>query len=180
MEINQDQILQLRQHSGLPQDQMPTHVTGGVPIQRYLQTLLERVPDLALDDAFVMASAVPDHDILSGSRSTVRTDPQLDDSSVFQHAFLHDFIQWTNRHVRVKVNIPDVDRSCYVWQSVLDATVSTSNSGHSDVALNPHEVNIGPQPEEEGNDLADNQDPLPENDLVGPADQAYPADMYRR
>ena len=173
MTIHQDQVLQLRQHAGIPQDQMPVHVTGGIPIQQYLQSLLERAPDLPLDPALELVSAGVDPENLSESRSTVRSDSQLNDSDAFRQAFLHDYVQWTNRHVRVKVNIPNVDRPCYVWQSILEVSSDGALASDSGEEVAPHELNIQIP---EGVEVAPPADPVPDH---GPV-QDVPADMFRR
>ena len=179
MAIHQDQLLQLRQHSGVPEDQMPVHVTGGIPIQRYLQNLLDRNPDLPLGDAFVLTPSQGGLDSTGNSRSTLRSDSQLDDSALFRQAFLHDFIQWTNRHVRVKINVPDVEQPCYVWQSVLEVSSHDSRSNHSDLTVDPLEVNIDPQ-DAEADLTPPDPLPVPEPEFVPDHDLEHSVAMFRR
>ena len=137
--INQDQVLQLR--TRIPEEQLPIHVTGGIPIQQYLSQLLERMPNLPADDVFVLVDSGPRTE--SATRSSHSSlNSLLENSAVFRQAFLDDYIEWTARHERVRVEIPGVERPCYVWQSMLQAPslASTEEDTGSDVA--PHELNI--------------------------------------
>ena len=178
--INQDQALLLR--TGLPSDQMPTHVTGGIPIQQYLKELLERMPNPPPDDIFSLASFVNDGTQDVASRTTMDSDSQLDgmQASVFaRNEFLDNFIAWTERHVRVKVQLAGLERSCYVWQSIMEDSIpgpeNESLSRDSSEDVPQHELNISPpdlEPEEEAQPGAVFVAPVP--------DPVHGATMFQR
>ena len=113
--INQNRTLALR--SGIPEDLLPLHVTGGIPIQRYLKDLLDRLPQPPNNPAFELVSCEATRDADSQN-----PDPRLNsttDSSAYRDAFVDSLMVWVNQHERVKVNLDGLDRSCYVWQSIL-------------------------------------------------------------
>ena len=131
---------------------MPTHVTGGLPIQQYLQWLLDRMPHPPPDDLFSLVSAAPFDDSAPGnSRSTLEFPSQMNalySSSYKRESFINNYMSWAALHVRVKVNISGLDRSCYVWQSRLEDSISAESdepvTGESADTLSPHELNISP------------------------------------
>ena len=123
--INQDRAL--RVSTGVPADEVPIFVTGGIPIQRYLAQLLERMPNLPAENLVALDMDVTPP--ISGSRSTLHSDPDLDNSSLYRQLFLDEYMRWTARHVRVKVNIDGIDQPCYVWQSILEEPSLESESG---------------------------------------------------
>ena len=115
--INQNQTLVLR--GGIPEDVMPKHVTGGIPIQHFLKNLLDQMPHRPVDPMFDLVSTVIDPDLQNVSADS-RNLSNLDDSVVNRNLFVDSMREWMERHVRVKVNIEGVDHSCYVWRSFLD------------------------------------------------------------
>ena len=179
MLINQD--LAARLQTGIPPTQLPTHVTGGLPIQQYLQGLLERMPHPLPDDVFSFVShergPEPSEEV---SRSTLRSDSQLDTmpgSEYRRESFLNSFMLWAERHRRVKVKISGLDRSCYVWQSILnDSTTSSLEPSSTESAIPLHELNISPPIPEAG------AVPVPPVEEVQrpPPDPVHGAIMFRR
>ena len=121
--INQNQTLSLR--GGIPEDVIPRHVSGGIPIQRYLQNLLDRMPEQPVDPMFELVSRVNDPDIHVYDVASQDLDA-LENPVVNRNFFVDNMRDWMERHVRVKVNIDGADRSCYVWQSFLEIHVDGS------------------------------------------------------
>ena len=132
--INQNQALALR--GGIPEDVVPRHVSGGIPIQRYLQTLLDRMPEHPVDPMFELVSRVNDQDLHDLSAASQDLDA-LDDPEVNRNFFIDNMRDWMDRHVRVKVSIEGVDRSCYVWQSFLEPPRPAGGSVASSDTVSP-------------------------------------------
>lgn len=160
--INQNQTLSLR--GGIPEDVIPRHVTGGVPIQRYLQDLLDRMPEQPVDPIFELVSRANDPDVHAFDAASQDLDA-LDNSVVNRNFFVDNMREWMERHVRVKVNIDGAERSCYVWQSFLepprpaDASASGSEAAPSvpsdEDAIDPLERNVlEPDSSDSEDDLA--------------------------
>ena len=123
----------------------PVHVSGGVPIQKYLNDLLDRVPQAIHDDQF---SVVSRENVAADSSDA--SSRSLDPSQVVhdaREAFLDELMSWMSRHVRVKVRIHGAERSVYVWQSYLEPSNGTgcgNDSSHESegVELDSLERNI--------------------------------------
>lgn len=171
--------------TGVPADQLPIHVTGGLPIQQYLQGLLDRMPHPPPDDIFSLISAAHFEDSTAdSSRSTLRSNSQFDDmfdSGYKRESFVNNYMTWAARHVRVKVKISGLDRSCYVWQSFLDESRSQESeepsTDESAAVVPPHELNISP-PDLNGVNHADVPPPVAQEDRP-PPDPVHGAAMFR-
>ena len=114
--INENQQLILR--GGIPEDVIPTHVSGGIPIQKYLRGLLDRVPQALHDDQFSVVSR--ENVAAEVSHNSSQSLDISEISSHYREAFLDDLMKWFQTHVRVKVRIHGEERSVYVWQSFAD------------------------------------------------------------
>ena len=124
---------------------MPTHVSGGIPIQRYLRTLLDRVPQVVHDDQFSVVSR--DNVGVDGSDPSIPSLNTSGNSSQYRDAFVDDLMQWFQHHVRVKVRIQGAERSVYVWQSFQDPPVApvsddAESVSHDGSSADPLDQNI--------------------------------------
>ena len=126
--IHQNQELSLR--GGLPEDVLPKHVSGGIPIQRYLQGLLDHVPQVQHEDQFSLVSR--ENAAVNNSVASSLSLNSADMSAHHRDAFVNEFMQWANNHVRVKVRIHGAERSFYVWQSFLDPPAEADALSNAD------------------------------------------------
>ena len=170
--INQDRTLALR--SGIPEDLLPLHVTGGIPIQRYLKDLLDRLPHPPNNPAFELVSCEARYDVES-----IAPDPRFNsstDSSAYRDAFVDSLLVWVNQHERVKINLDGLDRSCYVWQSILVPPDQTEGSG-SPTARGSDASDIDSL---ERNVLEPNSDDGPDDVPPASSDVPQPPVMFQR
>ena len=130
--IRQNQELLLR--GGIPEDVFPEHVSGGIPIQKYLKNLLDNGPGVLPADQFSLVSREPFDATVSGASDH----PSIDSltSAHYRDAFVDDLMRWIDRHVRVKVRIHGAERSVYVWQSFLDPPAESGSSQAEDSSVN--------------------------------------------
>lgn len=172
--INQNQALVLR--GGIPEDAIPRHVSGGIPVQRYLQGLLDRMPQVPLDPAFELVSRETIRDENNSAATSRDLNDFSNDSVAFRNAFVDDLRAWIDQHVRVKVNIAGAEHSCYVWQSVLEPDSNANTTASSSAPRS-------------GEDDSDDLDPLERNVLEPrsdsssdsePALHVAPAAMFHR
>lgn len=142
--IHENQQLMLR--GGLPEDIIPAHVSGGIPIQKYLRGLLDQVPQVIHDDQFSMVSR--ENAAANAADMSSRDSDGTSIAAQYRDVFVDDLMQWFEHHVRVKVRIHGVERSVYVWQSVNDPPVdeipsgSTEVSTWDDASTNPLDQNV--------------------------------------
>ena len=169
--INQNQALALR--GGIPEDVVPRHVSGGIPIQRYLQNLLDRMPQRPVDPMFDLVSRVNDPDL-----HEISTDSQdlgaLDNSVINRNFFIDNMREWMERHVRVKVSIDGLERSCYVWQSFLDPPRPDNNVSAAPGNSTKNSAAVGPAPASSDEEVID---PLERNVLESDSSDSDDADV---
>ena len=168
--IHENQELILR--GGIPEDIIPTHVSGGIPIQKYLRGLLDQAPQSLHDDQF---SVVSRENQAAGLSHVSSQDLDISEiSSHYRNAFVDDLMQWFEHHVRVKVRIHGMERSVYVWQSFVDPHVDDA----------PTSVNDSVTSEETSEDPLDRNIPLESISTEGEDDEPVvhvaPQVMFQR
>ena len=163
--INENQQLMLR--GGIPEDVIPTHVSGGIPIQKYLRGLLDKVPQALHDDQF---SVVSRENVAAEVSQNSSQDLDVSEiSSHYREAFLDDLMKWFQSHVRVKVRIHGEERSVYVWQSFAESPADaapevnddTGTEGPSESSLDRNIPLESFSSESEGESRPDNPAPAP-------------------
>ena len=100
-------------------DLVPLHVSGGVPIQVYLRDLMERLSNPGSEHAL-------SEDLISiSSRSSASSSEEDLNSSSFvsRDAVIDELLSWFSRHQPIRVRLPQLDQSVYMWRSFLNGEV---------------------------------------------------------
>ena len=136
-------------------DAMPLHVSGGIPVQYYLNDLLQRLSNPGSEHALSEGS-VPT-ELAPSNGSIELPSSELSGPRAPRDDFIDDLLDWFNRHQRVKINLPQHDQHVYVWQSFLEASsISEDNSAGIPVAAMGHDMlNSTGTTESSGNAVAE-------------------------
>ena len=116
-------------------DLLPMHVTGGIPINRFLHDLIVNYTSPPTDYRF---SLVPSTRVAGSLDSDGNPSIHVSNTSEsIRVGFINSLMQWIDKHRRRRVQVPGIDKPVYVWESVTQVPEypSVASESSDDVAL---------------------------------------------
>ena len=104
-------------------DTVPLHVSGGIPIQTYLRDLMNRLINPGAEHALSDIIA-PDDSRRSTLSSGSDPVPLNGSGNLARDTALDELLAWFSSHQQIRVRLPQLDQSVYVWRSFLDGEVN--------------------------------------------------------
>ena len=129
-------------------DLLPIHVTGGVPINKFLRDLVENFTYPPTDYRFSLVPSSVGSDQLDSNGDPL--DPAMNTSESFRVGFVNSLMRWMDKHRRRCLQIPGIEKPVYVWESITQvpdhSAVSDGSSAGPIPDVNP---SIAPAPVDE-------------------------------
>ena len=116
-------------------DLLPLHVTGGIPINRFLHDLIANFTSPPTDYRFSLVSSSRNSDSADSDDNPAVHVSNTSES--IRVGFLKSLMLWMDKHRRRRVQIPGHEKPVYVWESVTQIPdyPSFSSGSSDDVAL---------------------------------------------
>ena len=103
-------------------DTVPLHVSGGIPIQTYLRDLMNCLINPGAEHA--LSDDIVHNDSHQDTLSSASGPASLDGSGNYSRdVAMNELLAWFSRHQQIRVRLPNLDHSVYVWRSFLDGEV---------------------------------------------------------